>query len=501
MAVLRQPSVLKVALAGVACGAAALSKYTAIILAPYALIVLLLGWWLLKPQKPVRFFAVRLGSLVAAAIVAYAIIWAGYGFRYSAFHPDQNGGAFNQPWDELRTDSGASRAIAFLEAHRLLPEPYLYGAEQAYFYSRSRAAFFMGESSGGGYRLYFPVAFLLKTSPFLLAASLLSLVALPRLWRRFGKSNVEWALAAAAVTVAGGLFLFFCIQSNLNIGHRHMLPVYAFLFVWIGGVVPFLQQFRRAYVPLIAVVLGHSVLATSVFPAYLSYFNFIVGGSKQGYYYFADSSYDWGQEMYVLSQWERLRTLQEGEGEELQYALFAPMHINYYNLTGSVIFQFGASFPAGMVFPPLQPGLVAATATIVSGPYFFTSTMAWSDRDEHYYWLTRSRVAEAVEAGGTDTEAWRAHLLQYPEIPWTDLFQMYSRLRVKRFLSLAREEGELVARPADTIFVWRVSEDLLAKAEMLDEPEIRLELSTLWDLLRRAASSENLEAPLQDRNQ
>src|SRR5690606_8740326 len=142
-------------LTGVACGATALCKYTAIVLAPVAVaffIVAAAYRWreLAQTCSRLAWTRVRVAALAACVVVAYAVLWAGYGFRYSAMHPESDGGRFYHTWEDLHTDSAASRIIAGLREHRLLPEAFLYGAEVTYTYSRSRAAYFLGETRLGG---------------------------------------------------------------------------------------------------------------------------------------------------------------------------------------------------------------------------------------------------------------------------------------------------------------------------------------------------------------
>ncbi len=469
IALLRRPTPSRTAVAGLLCGLAALSKYSAVVLGPVVAGILVLLLVLRRPARPVRFVSVRVFCLLAAGVVAYGVIWSGYGFRYQAFHPDLAEGRFHQSWEELRTDSFPSRTIAFLEDHRIFPEAYLYGAEQTYFYSRSRAAFFLGETGSGGYRLYFPLAFLLKTSPILLVAMVL-LPAFVYRWRSRGRKVARRGggpeIVGGTVIAAGG-FLLFCVFSNLNIGNRHMLPVFPFLFLWAGAFVPLLEGWRFRIPALSAALMLHAGLAVWVAPAFLSYFNPLAGGSGKGYFFFADSSYDWGQEMYVLAEW--LEENPDPEGREVQLVLFAPMKPSWYGIDGRVLYQFGAGFPAGWVFPEIRPGRVAATATMVSGPYYLARGMAWDETEERNYRLTRSLIAEGKAVAGEDPGAWIRHMNAHPDRPWERIFQVYSRLRIKRLVSLLRQE-ESVTRPADTIFVWDLSQALYDAADFGGEP-------------------------------
>lgn len=488
ISLLRRPSGTRILLAGFLCGLTALSKYSAVVLVPASSGILFLLWFIRGRPPAAKFFIVRLGSLLASAALAYGVIWCGYGFRYQAFNPDLNEGQFDQEWSQLRTDSLPSKTIAFFEAHRVFPEAYLYGAEHTYFFSRDRAAFFLGEIGPGGYRLYFPLALLLKTGPVflivLLALLILGLSRKGRGWKD-DENPCRTAEMLGGTFVAAGCFLLFCVFSNLNIGNRHMLPVFPFLFLWSGALVPLLAGWRWRFW-LIGSMLGvHALLAVWIAPSFLSYFNLLAGGSKEGYKYYADSSYDWGQEMYVLADW-----LAENEPDSApMLALFAPMKPEYYGIRGRCIFQSGAGYPVEASAPVLSDGLLAVSATILSGPYFRVATSSWDKIQEENYWLSRSAMGEAVQAGGDDPEAWLDYFESRPEVPWGMVVSAYSRLRIKRLLYLISMKKPF-ARPSDTIFIWKVEKEDLARGKFDSEPTIPDSIS-LPDLLRSWQARKN----------
>jgi hypothetical protein len=93
-----------------------------------------------------------------------------------------------------------------------------------------------------------------------------------------------------------GLGLF----SSVNIGLRHMLVIYPFLFLLAGrGAVALLGTApRRAILGALAV--GYVAQAVFIAPHHLSYFNILAGGPTQGHRYLIDSNYDWGQNDHFL---------------------------------------------------------------------------------------------------------------------------------------------------------------------------------------------------------
>ena len=116
--------------------------------------------------------------------------------------------------------------VLFARRLHLLPDPYLYGFFRFFKHSEARPSFLLGERSEHGFAWYFPVTFALKTPLGLLV--LLALSALT--CRRHAASRrVELFLWLPVV-----VYLALTLTRGINIGHRHLLPIYPFLFVAAG---------------------------------------------------------------------------------------------------------------------------------------------------------------------------------------------------------------------------------------------------------------------------
>jgi Dolichyl-phosphate-mannose-protein mannosyltransferase len=154
-----------------------------------------------------------------------------------------------------------------------------------------RPAFFMGRYSTQGWWSYFIVSFLIKTpigSLMLIVASLV--------FYRIGKP-LTWR--EATFLLAPVLIIFIATtQAKVNIGIRHILPVYPFLFVLASrlATVRFRHDWLAQFLITLA-VLFTAVSAVRAAPHQLAYFNEIVGGPDQGYRYLSDSNLDWGQDL------------------------------------------------------------------------------------------------------------------------------------------------------------------------------------------------------------
>ena len=194
--------------------------------------------------------------------------------------------------------------LIVLFATLMIPLAYFFQGFEPWFFGLRRfltvaqegqSAFFLGRYSYQGWWNYFAVAFIIKTSIgslILIAASL----ALYHVGTPFERR------AAVFLLVPVILMLFAVSQSNVNIGVRHILPIYPFFFVLASRVAT--VEFRpQWFAPLL---IGTPLVLTAissvrVAPHQLAYFNEVVGGPDQGYRFLSDSNIDWGQDLKALN--------------------------------------------------------------------------------------------------------------------------------------------------------------------------------------------------------
>jgi hypothetical protein len=87
-------------------------------------------------------------------------------------------------------------------------------------------------------------------------------------------------------------------QANVNIGLRHVLPAYPFLFVLASRLATIHLGLRWLVPAVIALMLVlMAVSSLRIAPHHLAYFNEFVGGPNRGYHYLSDSNIDWGQDL------------------------------------------------------------------------------------------------------------------------------------------------------------------------------------------------------------
>lgn len=301
-----------------AVGLALITKFSAPLVFPMCLLVGAVWAFaggpavisLRRREEPRRVVSSRAGKLgVVAALLAAAglagllIIWAAYGFRYAA-SPDPEVTRLI-PWGEYLSRPGLLVDVARLARDwRLVPEAFVGGFLQVLRYADKRPAFLMGSYSSTGWWYYFLVTFLVKTPLPLMALMVLGLA----LTRRSGAGRV----AEAMLLLPPGFYLAVSMTSNMNIGHRHLLPIYPFLIVFASQAGRLLEARWRApgreRWPAVACALLLVWVAAEglrIYPHYLAYFNQIAGGPANGYRWLVDSNLDWGQDLKGLAEYRR----------------------------------------------------------------------------------------------------------------------------------------------------------------------------------------------------
>jgi hypothetical protein len=217
-------------------------------------------------------------ALAIAIVVAFFVGWAGYRFE------------FKRPVDI------EPQAPSFFEAAGLppslamtkLPAPSLpVGFVRVRLHDRlGHTAFLLGKTSRTGWWYYFPVVFFFKTPLPLL---ILFALGVRRAW--------PLALIAAAI-------MLIAMTASLNIGLRHILPIYApFCIVAAVGVT------RLKRIVAIALV-GWLVIEVAIaHPDYMAWFNQLAGRNPA--HVAVDSNLDWGQDILRLARVVKQRRIEK----------------------------------------------------------------------------------------------------------------------------------------------------------------------------------------------
>lgn len=334
---LQRTTVVNVLLLGLAVGGCLVAKFSGVLIFPMLLLVgaafvfsqqqgqlLLRGkdsLFVSRKEKAV----LALGLIVAAGVMSVAVIWASYGFhaRLSPEAVVANRIDWQHHWVK---EKFTTTVLRLPQSLHLLPEAYLYGFLVMLESAENRLSYLLGETSGTGWWYYFLVTFFVKTPIPLLLLIGLGLVFL----RKYGAG----LLAEAMLLAPAGLYLLIALTANLNIGHRHLLPIYPFLIVCAAKVARAFSwpQPRRLTIFCGVLLAWHLIGTLVIYPHFLSYFNELVGGPKHGYTILADSNIDWGQDLKALAEYRRAHP----EGT-LYLSYFGTASPQYYGLEAEML--------------------------------------------------------------------------------------------------------------------------------------------------------------------
>jgi dolichyl-phosphate-mannose-protein mannosyltransferase len=193
----------------------------------------------------------------------------------------------------------------FAVLSKVVPTYFLFGLYNVVIHNQyGHSTSLLGAHSDLGWWYYFPVAFALKTTiPFLILSIAALVWSLYRLV--FARERVF-----AFVLVPFGIYLAISMTSHINIGIRHLLPAYPFLFIASGALLDRLLRVgraRRAVFLLIALTFGWMAYETvRSFPDYIPYTNQLAGG-QPGWRYLSDSNVEWGDDMAELATYLKAR--------------------------------------------------------------------------------------------------------------------------------------------------------------------------------------------------
>jgi len=469
-----RPRLGSLLVAGASLGALAATKLSALGALPMigVLIALRACWptplpWLggAALASPGRRAAGLAVLVLAQGLTAVAVIWAIYGFRYEVV-PDGVAGreVMEQQWAWVHEREGlAISGIDQLRRARVLPEGFLFGAAFVFRHAEERNSFFRGDTHVGGDWRFFPYAIAVKTPLALFGLLTLSALALSRAGPA---ERRRAALVAAPLLVLIGVHGAIAVTSGINLGLRHVLPLYPAAFILAGGAALGLGSaaaVRRTAVAALAV--AFIAASISIWPHYLAYFNRLVGPAN-GYRVLVDSSLDWGQALDRLRDY--LAALPEAERRPVYLSYFGtadPSH-NGLGLHGldvrflpgffdwPTVLRDEATAPLDWT---LEPGLYAISATMLQQPWARVSR-EMQPEEQHRYAALAARFApleHSPDPAATIREAIRDPATR-------DAWLYYRDLRLSRLCQVLRER-----EPDDqigyAIGVYRVGADELAR--------------------------------------
>ncbi|MDR3710653.1 MAG: glycosyltransferase family 39 protein [Capsulimonadaceae bacterium] len=330
---------------GLACLAAMLSKFSGILLVPIFIIYAMF----LSMRRRVE-SRKALGHVGAAALLVYCGIWLAYLFK-SQYVPGAPclRSALNHLQPLLQRHGHNLDQLAVFLAH-ILPMQYLKAAfihvDNA---AVGRGTYLFGHEYRGGVWFYFPILYLLKTP--LVALALLAGGA----WLTFKNKTGHSAHAVLGLSIL--VYLGIAMLNKLDIGIRHILPLFPLLSIYMAiGAVALVDRSRRLWVePGLALMLALPVAAW--FPSFINYSNVLVSPPSAAWRYYNDSNLDWGQDIKAIAAIVRARFPSEPVYFNPRWSPYA---LSYYRVT---------SQPFDPATPP-HDGIAVLSATQLCDPAY-----------------------------------------------------------------------------------------------------------------------------------
>jgi len=334
---LSRPSRKTLLWAGLAFGFAQLLKFSAVLLAPY--FIILAGVYFLVWRR----FSAQAWHYIKSLFWVFSI---GFIIVYLGYLPL----TWNYPVEKQVTDAQANlsnfnphwlaESVVWMSGSPILRPAAEYLSGFFMVLQRSSGGntyYFSDELSNQARRDYFPLVLLMKEPvasliliffAFGLGAYNTGRAALAVIFRRSRKlvDYLTTHFAEFAMTAFIAIYWLSSITSNLNIGIRHILPTLPFIYILAAGGIKqwfsignldlmrnFAIKISVIYRQIFSLSLKSALLAVlliwylassaSAAPHFLSYFNFMFGGLDGGWRYVTDSNYDWGQDLKRLKTW------------------------------------------------------------------------------------------------------------------------------------------------------------------------------------------------------
>jgi hypothetical protein len=294
------------AVAAAAFALAMVTKFSAVLLIP--ILAALYGFrWAQRPREfTIRRAGIAAAALLGALFIAVNVVYWPETVRCLTTHVER----LNQVADK-GTFTGRMLYRAGKWFH-LPAHEYFKGLKDVATHNASgHNSYLLGRRSDKGWWYYFPVVFGVKSTIAALAAAALLLGAgVWRILKRARPSDASWRSRLQAIPPVWAALLFpplfyfvFSMTSAINIGMRHILLVYPFLYVACAALLGRLATRRAARYAMLALGALQIAECASIAPDYLAFFNALSGGPARGPDYLVDSNIDWGQDVKKLVKW------------------------------------------------------------------------------------------------------------------------------------------------------------------------------------------------------
>jgi len=286
-------------LAGLAVALALLSKFSAVVyLAAGGLSAV--GWLMWQERSNLR-IKEKLSGLPVILLVSFLVLWAGYRFSIGPFWVERYE-IYNDILNNYIGNNGTLHDLVFtvIKAPVYPAIEFLQGIiHVAHHNAVGHRSYFMGEIREFGWWNFFLVGIMVKTPLAFLALVVTGIVSI--FSGKTSRQQKRWLILLLIIVAS---FFLSTLSANINIGMRHILPVFPFLAVIAAAGFMYLWRMEKQYLlsRSIAIILLSGCLVASIraHPDYFTYFNVFADDNPEDY--LINSDLDWGQDLFRLEQ-------------------------------------------------------------------------------------------------------------------------------------------------------------------------------------------------------
>jgi 4-amino-4-deoxy-L-arabinose transferase-like glycosyltransferase len=363
----KAPSAQRLVVVGLATGLTLAAKHTGILVIPMLALLAICEVLRVRlgkqrysegPGGTGRHAGLLAVSLITSVVIGVGVLWASYGFRFAArpYGLQLNPG-FAEWVGQLKPVE--AHLLSFAAQFHLLPESYLYGLAAVRLSAETYTSFVLGTVYPHGVWFYFPVSFVIKSTLAFLVLLTISIFAI-------ATRKLTGAREILFLTVPPAFYLMVAMSSKINIGVRHILPLYVFFAVLIAGAAwRLMRSDRRWRYVVAALLLFHVFSSVRSYPNYMAYSNELWGGPSQTYKYLTDSNVDWAQQLKSTKQYL------DGRGiKECWFAYFGQgvLEPHYYGIPSKPLPTADSLWMNERIdVPPTIDGTVLVSAGVLSG--------------------------------------------------------------------------------------------------------------------------------------
>jgi hypothetical protein len=230
------------------------------------------------------------------------------------------------------------------------------------------------------------------------------------------------------------------VTGNLNIGARHLLPIYPAILIFAGLAVRLTLASPRLRAGFLAVLFGGSAVeAALIHPQPIAYFNLLAGGPANGHKVLSDSSGDWGESLPAVQRWLERRAQTPEAAEPVFFSYFGCADLAHYGIAEPKVVLLPQFYDTRAIRPYLlAPGAYVISTTMLNCIYNGHFMGPWRASYEALYQSSLSDMAR-LRAAMRSQQTLDALMAAEGTDTWLNRVSQFDYLRFSRLCAYLRQ--------------------------------------------------------------